>query len=194
MRRFSLLSLMGLIAWAAPALAHTEADAFGGFTGGFHHPLTGLDHVATMLAVGLWGAYLSGRAIWVLPIVFPLVMVLGGGIAVLGLPLPGFESGIAASALVLGLMVAFAVRAPLWIAAGLVGAFAVFHGYAHGREVPDAAEAVTFFVGFVVATGLLHLAGIGMGLLTRWNWGSVPVCAAGAAIACTGIAFLTGTV
>lgn len=175
----------------APAFAHT-GSASGGFVGGFAHPLFGPDHVVAMVAVGLWGAFLGSPAIWLLPIVFPLVMAFGGIIGILGVPLPGVEIGIALSAIVLGLMVALAARPPLWTAAVLVGAFAIFHGYAHGGELPPGADAVTYFVGFVVATGLLHLTGIAFGLLARWPAGRFAVRAAGGAIALAGVAFLNG--
>jgi urease accessory protein len=162
----------------------------GGFLGGFAHPLFGADHVIAMVAVGLWGAFLGQPAIWRLPVVFPLVMALGGVLAILGLPLPGVEVGIAASAVVLGLMVALAARAPLWLAGLLVGGFAVFHGNAHGSELPPGADAVAYSAGFVIATGLLHLAGIGFGLLARWPAGQLAVRTAGGAIALGGLAFL----
>jgi urease accessory protein len=173
----------------SPAFAHTGSGS-GGFIGGFAHPVFGPDHVVAMVAVGLWGAFLGPPAIWLLPILFPLVMAGGGAAGILGLPLPGVEIGIAVSAIMLGLMVALAARPPLWIAAVLVGAFAIFHGHAHGRELPPGADAVAFSVGFVVATGLLHLAGIAFGLLARWPAGRVTVRAAGGAIALAGLAFL----
>jgi urease accessory protein len=179
---------------AAPALAHTGDGLSGGFIGGFGHPLFGPDHVAAMVAVGLWGAFLGPPAIWLLPIVFPLVMALGGVLGILGVPLPGVEIGIAASAIVLGLMVALAAQPPLVIAAVLVGAFAIFHGHAHGAELPPGANVVAFSIGFVVATGLLHLAGISFGLLARWPAGRIAVRAAGGAIALAGVVFLSAAV
>ena len=115
-------------------------------------------------------------------------------VGILGVPLPGVEIGIAASAIVLGLMVALAARPPLAIAAVLVGAFAIFHGHAHGAELPPGADAVAFSVGFVVATGLLHLAGISFGLLARWPAGRIAVRAAGGAIALAGVVFLSAAV
>ena len=162
----------------------------GGFLSGFTHPLTGLDHIVAMFAVGLWGAFLGAPAIWMLPVVFPVVMALGGALGVLGVPLPAVETGIALSGIVLGLMVAFAARPPLWIAAVIVGVFAIFHGHAHGTELPASANAITFSIGFVVATGLLHLSGIACGLLVKWPWGKVTVRFGGAAIAVVGFAFL----
>lgn len=110
----------------------------------------------------------------------------------LGVPLPGVETGIAVSGIVLGGMVLAAARPPLWVASVLVAVFAVFHGYAHGTELPQAANAITYAVGFVLATGLLHLAGIAVGLLVRWHWGRVAVRATGGVIAATGFAFLFG--
>jgi urease accessory protein len=150
------------------ALAHTEAWVVGGFLTGFSHPIFGFDHVVAMVAVGLWGAFLGQPAIWLLPVVFPVVMAFGGLAGVLGVPLPGVEIGIAASAVALGAMVALALRPPLWVAAVLVGAFAIFHGHAHGTELPEAANPLAYGVGFVIATGLLHLSGIVLGLLARW--------------------------
>lgn len=176
---------------ASPAVAHIGSLG-GGLAAGFTHPLFGADHVAAMVAVGLWGAFLGAPAIWLLPVLFPLAMAAGGVLGIVAVPLPGIETGIAVSAIVLGAMVAWAARPPLWIAAVLVGAFAIFHGHAHGAELPPGADAVAFSAGFVVATGLLHLGGIGFGLLARWRIGRLAVRAAGAAIAAAGIVFLSG--
>ncbi len=174
---------------AAPALAHT-GDVVGGFVGGLAHPVLGPDHVAAMVAVGLWGAFLGSPAIILLPIVFPLVMALGGALGILGVPVPGTEIGIAISAVLLGLVVVLAVKPPLWIAAVLVGVFAIFHGHAHGAELPPGADALAYSLGFVVATGLLHLAGIAIGLLARWPAGRIAVRTAGALVALSGLFFL----
>jgi len=191
-RRCKVACLTWLLATAgAPASAHTGSMS-GGFVGGFAHPLFGPDHVVAMVAVGLWGAFLGAPAIWLLPIVFPLVMALGGVIGILGVPLPGVETGIAVSAIVLGLMVALAAKPPLPIAALIVGAFAIFHGHAHGAELPPGVDAVAYSIGFVVATGLLHLGGIAFGLLARWPAGRIAVRVAGAAIALAGVIFLRG--
>jgi urease accessory protein len=189
MPRLAIVLTSALI--ASPAVAHS-GNAAGGFIGGFAHPLFGPDHVAAMVAVGLWGAFLGAPAIWLLPILFPLVMAIGGMVAILGLALPGVETGIALSAVVLGLMVMLAVRPPMWIAAVLVGCFAIFHGHAHGAELPPGTDAVAFAAGFVVATGLLHIAGIGFGLLARWPAGRFAVRAAGGLIALAGVGFLGG--
>jgi urease accessory protein len=174
------------------ALAHTGEGVTGGFLSGFTHPIFGFDHVVAMIAVGLWGAFLGQPAIWLLPVVFPVVMAFGGLAGVLGVPLPGVEMGIALSAVALGAMVALALRPPLWIAAVLVGAFAIFHGHAHGTELPEAANPLAYGVGFVVATGLLHLSGIVLGLLARWPMGLNAVRIGGGVIACVGLFFLSG--
>jgi urease accessory protein len=173
------------------AFAHEEAGSIGGFTSGMMHPVLGLDHVVAMVAVGLWGAFLGAPALWVLPIVFPMVMALGGAMGIVGMPLPYVEVGIAISAVVLGLMVAFAAKPSLWVAAIIVGAFAIFHGHAHGTELPGAANPLAYSLGFVIATGLLHLAGIAFGLMTRWEGGKVAVRVGGAAIAAAGLYFLS---
>lgn len=175
------------------AIAHADAgDTTGGFLAGFFHPLLGWDHVVAMVAVGLWGAFLGAPAIWLLPVVFPLVMSIGGVLGVAGVPIPAVETGIALSAIVLGGMVAAAARPPLWVAAVLVGLFAIFHGHAHGTELPASANPLLFSLGFVMATGLLHVCGIAFGLLTRWPAGRVAVRTVGGSITLVGLAFLVG--
>ena len=175
---------------ASPALAHSEAGVAIDFMGGFMHPIFGPDHVVAMVAVGLWGAFLGAPAIWLLPVVFPLMMAVAGAFGVLGVPLPGVEIGIAVSAIMLGTMVALAAKPPLWIAAVLVAAFAIFHGHAHGAELPVGADAVAFSMGFVIATGMLHVSGIAFGTLSHWPAGRTAVRAAGGVIAAIGLAYL----
>lgn len=175
---------------ATPAFAHSENGVAIDFWGGFTHPIFGPDHVIAMVAVGLWGAFLGAPAIWLLPVVFPLVMAVGGAVGVAGVPLPGVETGIAISAIALGAMVAFAAKPPLWIAAVLVGAFAIFHGHAHGAELPIGADAVAFSMGFVIATGMLHLTGIAFGGLSHWPAGRIAVRAMGGVICLLGFAYL----
>ncbi len=186
------LSLLAIF-WCSPLFAHTDvASLQGGFINGFIHPILGLDHVIAMVAVGLWGAFLGKPAIWILPVVFPLVMALGGALGVAGVDIPYIEAGIALSGIVIGLAVAFAIRPPIWIAAIIVGAFAIFHGHAHGTELPNSANPLIYSIGFVTGTGLLHLAGILIGELTRWSWGKIVVRAAGVVIALIGLKFLIG--
>lgn len=189
--KLALSTLMAGVLTAAPAFAHS-GGAIGGLTSGLLHPITGLDHVVAMVAVGLWGGILGGKAVWQLPIIFPLVMAMAGAAGALGVPLPGIETGIATSGVVLGLMVMLMLRPPIAVAMAIVGAFAVFHGHAHGTELPEAANPLTYALGFVVATGLLHLAGIAFGLVMKWPQGKIAVRAAGGAIALAGAAFLTG--
>ncbi|MDA0289194.1 MAG: HupE/UreJ family protein [bacterium] len=179
--------LLGTSLWA-----HEDAGMAGGFISGLTHPLFGFDHVVAMIAVGLWGAFLGSPALWILPVVFPVVMAFGGALGVLGVEIPLVETGIAASAVVLGLMVALALRPKIAIAAVIVGAFAIFHGHAHGTELPEAASPLAYSIGFVISTGLLHLAGIGFGHFTRWPQGILAVRAGGGAIALVGVGFLTG--
>lgn len=188
------LAIAVILGTAAPALAHTGAGGAGGFLAGFSHPILGWDHVVAMVAVGLWGAFLGLPALWVLPVIFPLVMAFGAVLGILNVPVPAIETGIAASAVVLGILIAMAVRAPLWVAASIVGVFAIFHGYAHGAELPGSVNAFAFAVGFVVATGMLHLIGIGFGLLVRHPAGEAAVRGLGAAISLAGVAFLAGWV
>ena len=185
-------SLLLMLLFSAPAFAHTDlAGLKGGFVSGFTHPISGLDHVVAMFAVGLWGAFLGGSAIWMLPVIFPLVMAFGGALGVLAVPIPFIETGIALSGVVLGLMVLFAVRPPIWVAAVIVGGFAVFHGYAHGVELPEAANPLIYSMGFVIGTGLLHLTGIAFGELKRLPSGEILVRAGGAMISLVGLGFLT---
>ena len=183
--------LIGCVLAAQPGFAHVGED-LNGLSSGLLHPITGLDHVVAMIAVGLWGGILGKPALWLLPIVFPLAMAVAASAGAAGIPLPGVEVGIALSGVVLGLMVFFAAKPPIWIAALLVGIFAVFHGHAHGAELPESANPIVYAAGFVVSTGVLHLIGIAIGQLGKWPLGRLVVRAAGAAIAVAGGAFLTG--
>jgi urease accessory protein len=188
----ALPALALLLVLPASALAHTGGAAAGaGFLTGFQHPLGGLDHVLAMLAVGMWGAQLGNPAIWVLPVAFPQVMALGGVAGILGLPLAGIELGVTVSVLVLGSMIALDRRPPLWAAFLIVAFFAVFHGYAHGAELPGKAGAIAYCAGFVLATGLIHLTGIGIGFVVKLPHGTQLLRAGGSAIAAAGL-FLAG--
>ena len=186
--------IVGILALNAPAFAHTTPGQANGFVTGFLHPLSGLDHVLAMVAVGIWGAQLKRPAIWILPVAFPLVMSVGGLLGVRGVPLPGVEVGIAASAVVLGIAILFELRPPLWIAAVIVSAFAIFHGHAHGTELPKAASPLTYALGFVLATGWLHVCGILFGLVEVWPTGARLLRTAGAFIAGVGVFLLVGMV
>jgi len=198
MNRYPARSLVGtalLIAASvlvAPAtvLAHNPVGVAGGFASGFLHPLSGIDHILAMVAVGIWGAQLGAPAIWALPVAFPLVMAVGGALGVRGVFLPGVEIGIAASALLLGWMIFREARPPLYAAALVVGFFAIFHGYAHGTELPHAANPLAYGVGFVFATGILHMSGVALGLIHRWPRGARTLRIAGAGISLAGLFLL----
>ncbi|SEB18931.1 HupE/UreJ family protein [Variovorax sp. YR216] len=175
---------------ATPAAAHVAQGQAAGFLSGLMHPVSGLDHVVAMVAVGLWGAQLGAPAIWLLPVAFPMVMAFGGFLGLIGVPLPGVEIGIAASGILLGSMVATQSRPPLGVAIAIVGLFAVFHGHAHGTELPPGHSGHLYSVGFVVATGCLHATGVAIGLIHRWPWGRTGLRLAGAAIGAAGVLFL----
>ena len=172
------------------AAAHQQGGQAIGFVAGFFHPLSGLDHVLAMIAVGLWGAQLGPPALWLLPLTFPMVMAFGGMLGLMGVAFPGVEIAIALSALLLGAMVLLEARPPLAVATALVGLFAVFHGHAHGTELPEGASGVLYSIGFVVATGCLHATGIAIGSIHRFRRGRVALRAAGALVAIGGIYFL----
>ena len=173
------------------ALAHAQVGSATGFLTGFMHPLTGLDHIIAMVAVGLWGAQLGAPAIWMLPVTFPMVMAFGGFLGLIGIPIPGVEIGIALSGILLGAAVMTESRPPLWGAAALVAIFAICHGHAHGAELPPGTSGLTYSIGFVVATGLLHACGIGIGTAHRWSYGRLALRALGGLISVGGVFFLS---
>lgn len=179
---------LGLL--CGPALAHVEAVHVQGFLSGVAHPVSGLDHVLAMVAVGIWGAQLGAPALWLLPLAFPIMMALGSLLGLLGIPLPGVEIGIAASALLLGGAVLSGRRVPLAIALALVGLFAIFHGHAHGTELPPGQSGLLYSLGFVIATGCLHAVGIGIGTIQRWPSGRVALRVTGGGIGLAGLFFL----
>lgn len=179
--------------WPLAALAHVgQGDIGGGFVAGVAHPVLGPDHVVAMIAVGMWGAQLGAPGIWLLPVTFPLVMAVGGALGALGVPIPGIEIGIAISAIGLGAMILLAARPPLWIAAALVAVFAIFHGHAHGAELPPSVNVIAYSIGFVVATGALHALGILIGVANRWPAGARALRAGGGVVAVFGLYFLAG--
>lgn len=185
----TLLCGFVLVALALSADAHSGTGLPGGFRLGFLHPFSGFDHLLAMVAVGLWGAFLGRPLVYVLPVAFPGMMVVGAAFGMFGieLPVPPIERGIALSVIVLGGCVALALRAPAWIAIGIVAVFAIFHGYAHGVMLPSAADPVGYSLGFVFATGMLHVAGIAIGLMNRWRAGIIAIRGIGAAIGVVGI-------
>jgi len=173
-----------------PAAAHMGTGLPGGFVSGFRHPFSGIDHLLAMISVGLWGAFLGRPLIYALPVVFPAMMVVGAIMGMFVVPLPPVELGIALSVVVLGGCIALTLRAPVWAASIIVAVFAVFHGYAHGKELPSAADPISYSAGFVLATGLLHVAGICLGFLNDLPNGVVATRSLGAVIATVGIGLL----
>lgn len=196
MRPMVILVAGVMVALASQTLAHEghSHGGDGGFVSGFLHPVLGWDHVAAMVAVGLWGGVLGRPAIWLLPIVFPLAMAFASALAILGVPLPFVEAGIAASAVVIGLMIGLFAKPPLWIAAAIVGLFALFHGHAHGTELPATVNPFAYALGFVLSTGLLHAGGIVLGLLIAFPFGKAIVRGGGALITLAGLGFLFGAI
>ena len=184
-----LLIILTLLA-TAPAFAHVQRGQAAGFFTGLSHPVSGMDHVLAMVAVGLWGAQLGAPAMWLLPVIFPMVMAVGGMLGLLGIPLPLVEIAIALSAVLLGIMVMTEARPPLALAAILVGFFAIFHGHAHGTELPAGQSGLLYSMGFVMATGCLHGVGIAIGLIHRWPAGKIALRIAGAGVALGGAFFL----
>jgi urease accessory protein len=160
-----LIGAIAIVLWIPKvASAHTGIGDVTGFWHGLEHPIGGLDHILAMVAVGLWAAQIGGKALWMVPGAFVLVMAGSSAIGHFGLPLPGVEQGILASDFVLGLLLLFAARLPLALSTGIVAILAVFHGYAHGSEMPTTASGLAYGFGFIFSTAALHLAGIGMGL------------------------------
>lgn len=184
----AVVLLVGLCL-AGTAAAHTGQMSGHGFSAGFSHPILGLDHLLAMLAVGMWGAFLGAPAIWALPVTFPLVMAMGAVLGIAGVALPGVEWVIAFSVTALGVAIASAARPPLPVAAALVGLFAVFHGVAHGQELPAESSALSFAVGFVLATGLIHVLGICIGLIVRVPNGTTILRLGGVVVAAAGCGF-----
>ncbi len=188
----ALVTCLALFPAVVFAHAPDVAIAGGGFMKGFLHPILGYDHLIAMVAVGLWGAFLGDRALWLLPIVFPSIMAVGAAVGILGVTLPLVEFVIALSGVVLGALIVLKFRAPLAIAIVLVGVFALFHGYAHGLEMPAEMSVLTYGAGFVVGTGLLHMIGIGLGFLTMLPRGELMIRGCGGVISLVGLTYLVG--
>ncbi len=182
------------VLWPLYAWAHVGSGEAGGFLTGVQHPVSGFDHVLAMIAVGLWGAQLGAPALWILPVVFPMMMAMGGMLGLMGIPIPGVEVGIAVSAIVLGFMVLTEARLKIQLAMAIVAFFAIFHGHAHGTELPAGQSGLLYSIGFVAATGCLHGAGITIGLIHRWPAGRLVLRGAGSLVCAAGIYFLAGAV
>lgn len=191
MRKLSLVAgVAALAVTAGTAQAHGLGANGAGFAAGFAHPLSGLDHLLAMGAVGLWAAQLGGRALWQVPLAFLAMMAVGSLAGFAGTPIPAVEVGIVGSLLVLGVLVAAAARLPVAVGATLVGLFALFHGHAHGTEMPQATSAVLYGLGFVLATAFLHAAGLALGMVGANGIGRWAVRLGGAGVAAAGLLLL----
>ncbi|GAB4510387.1 MAG: HupE/UreJ family protein [Sulfuricaulis sp.] len=191
-RGYQITAALTALFLAGTAQAHTFGAHGAGFSAGLAHPFIGLDHLLAMVAVGVWAAQLGGRAIWRVPLAFMAMMALGSALALGGVLLPAVETGIASSVLVLGLLIAVAARFPLVASMLLVSVFALFHGHAHGQELPQAASVLLYSLGFLLATGLLHATGAGLGILLGRGISANWVRVMGGGIAATGLLLWVG--
>jgi urease accessory protein len=197
MKRFLQLAFLALFLAPTAAFAHTSVGDTGGFMHGFMHPLGGLDHQLAMILVGIFASQLGGRALWLVPLTFVGTMAFGGFLGIAGIPVPFIEIGIALSVVVLGAIVAFGVKVPVAVAMGIVGLFAVFHGHAHGSEMPMDTSGLEYGLGFMFATSVLHAAGIGIGVsigMTSKSLGNNVYRVAGGLASVAGVAILIGVI
>lgn len=187
---YGVLSILLSLGWVQAVGAHVDGAQAAGFITGLQHPWSGLDHVLAMVAVGLWGAQLGNPALWILPIAFPMMMALGAMMGLLGIPVPGVEIGIALSSIILGIMILWEVCPKLAVAISIVGFFAIFHGHAHGTELPAGQSGLMYSLGFVIATGCLHGLGILLGFVHYLPAGRLALRGTGTFIAAMGLFFL----
>ncbi len=193
MHKKTILALPLLIAATQPAFAHVGAGAVSGFSAGLAHPVSGPDHLLVMVSVGLWAAMAGGRSVWLWPAAFLGSMLAGALMAMAGVALPLVEPTILASVVAMGTIIGLSLRLPTAAGAGLVALFGLFHGHAHGSELPLAADAANYLIGFTLSTAALHLAGMGLGLgLRRLPLGDVAPRAIGWAVSVAGLALALG--
>jgi urease accessory protein len=188
--RISFVAAVATLVFPTAAMAHVGAGSTASFMAGFAHPYSGLDHIAVMIAVGLWAALKGGRALWVWPCAFVGVMLIGGLLGMMHRPMPFVEPGILASVVALGLLVALAVDLPVWLGAAIVGVFAIFHGHAHGSEVAENIGGAEYMIGFAFATASLHAIGLSVALALNSAKMRPVVRLAGAACVMLGIALV----
>ncbi|MBK8160185.1 MAG: HupE/UreJ family protein [Rhodospirillaceae bacterium] len=186
-----LAAAAALISLATPAFAHTGHHA-AGFAAGLAHPFSGLDHLLAMAGIGVWAAQLGGHNRWRVPLAFVGTMLLGAGLALVGFPLPQVGLGIAGSVIAIGLLVGLGTKLPNAAAIALAALVALFHGHAHGTELPTMASAWNYGMGFVLATSLLHMAGLGLGHIAFRTARPVLLKLAGLATALAGGVLVAG--
>lgn len=191
MRIRSSLAALGMLA-STPAFAHIGRGEAHDAMHGFLHPLTGLDHILAMVTVGALAAHLGGRALWAVPAAFLAAMAVGGVLGMAGGAPPAIDFVIAITVVALGGMLAARIRAPTALAMGLVGLFAVAHGFAHGAELPEGASGLPYAFGFIAATALLHASGVAAGLVASRSGaiGATAMRIGGLAVAVAGIALM----
>ena len=187
--RLSLKMALAALVAAIPALAsaHPGHEHTTSFMTGFMHPMGGLDHLLAMLAIGLWAANLGGRALWAIPVAFVGTMLVGGGLAVAGVQVPFIEQGIVLSVILIGALLVGAARFPIAVCAGIAGLFALFHGAAHGLEMPLNANGAEYALGFAAATALLHIVGIGFAIIVARFQAPIVTRIMGSLIAVAGV-------
>lgn len=188
-------AMLAFLATPTLAFAHTGVGQTTGFMHGFSHPVSGLDHILAMVMVGVFAFQLGGRALWLVPATFVGIMAIGGALGVMGISVPFVETGIALSVVVLGAVVALDLKAPVAVAMGIVGLFAIFHGHAHGAEMPEDAGGFAYAAGFMIATALLHVLGIALGFAigkASERGGRLVTQSAGGFAAIAGVGLLTG--
>ncbi|MGD9716810.1 MAG: HupE/UreJ family protein [Sulfuricurvum sp.] len=186
LKKIALAAIMAEVS----LLAHTGHGTVSGFGAGFSHPIGGADHILAMIAVGLWASQMGGRALWAVPLSFVTMMVAGAAMGIQGFQVPFIEEGILGSVLVLGALIGFGVKMPVAFSAAIVGLFAIFHGTAHGAEMPLNAAGVEYAAGFVLATAMLHIGGIAIGAVMHKLSETKASKVAGGAIAASGLALI----
>lgn len=184
--RFARVALAFCLLLPPLAHAHSGVGPASGFASGLAHPISGLDHLSAMLAIGIWAAQMGRRSTWAVPLAFVCVVALGGMLGFWGGAAFFAEPGIAVSVLALGILIVAAAKLPLAASVVVAGLFAAFHGYAHGAEMPLGVSGTAYVIGFILSTTSLHLCGIGFGLLMQRFFASWIVRAAGAPIALFG--------
>jgi urease accessory protein len=185
-----LLALLVILGWPSIAMAHVGVGGTSGLLSGLAHPISGVDHLCAMMGVGVWAAQRGGKAIWLVPLAFAVVMAVGGVLGAAAIAIPFVERGIVASVLIFGILIAASVRMPLLLSALIVGTFALFHGHAHGAEMPLTGSGLMYGAGFMATTACLLMIGVGLGLVVKRAGGSRMLRCSGAALVLLGLSLV----